>query len=567
MDAITDPSVERVTVMKAARVGYTKIINNTIAYYVAEDPCPILVVQPTVNDAQDYSKEEIASMIADTPILRELFPSPKAKDSGNTIEKKVFPGGSLRLIGANSATGFRRISIRVLIFDETDGYPPTAGSEGDQIKLGEQRTLWFPDRKIIAGSTPTEKGNSKIEKLFAKSDQRYYFVPCPHCEKFQVLKFSDTQYSGEISSSIKYAFMSWDKDADGKPLPETAHFTCCHCGCVIEEKDKRWMLDRGEWRATKPFTGHAGFHIWAAYSVSPNATWAQLVSEFLDCKNNPEELQTFVNTVLGEVWEEQGEKVSEHVLLSRREEYAAEVPAGALVLTAAVDVQGDRLEMEVVGWGMYEESWGIARKVIYGDPTQQQVWEELDKELLRTYRHESGTDLTISAVGIDTRYQTDYVYSFVRPRMSRRIYALMGVGRPGYPIAGSPQQKKTGRNRRPVPIWLVGTFQAKGLIYSRLKVTNPGAGYCHFPMWYDEEYFAQVTAEKMVTRYKKGFAHKEWVQIRSRNEALDIRVYNLAVLRILNPDYRALAVYLGQSTDPLPPRRGGRRVISRGISG
>jgi phage terminase large subunit GpA-like protein len=268
MDAFTDPSVEQITVMKSARVGYTKMVNHAIGFHIHQDPCPIMVVQPTIEDAQGYSKEEIAPMIRDTPVLRGVVSDAKAKDGANTILGKAFPGGTLSLVGANSPRGFRRVSRRVVLFDEVDGYPASAGTEGDQIKLGIRRTEYYWNRKIVAGSTPTVKDFSRIERMFNESDQRRYFVPCPDCGHMQYLKWSHLRW----------------RDNN----PETAHYVCEECGVCIEHRHKRWMVERGEWRPTAPGNGkHAGFHIWAAYSYSPNATWSHLVAEFLEAKTNP----------------------------------------------------------------------------------------------------------------------------------------------------------------------------------------------------------------------------------------------------------------------------------------
>ncbi|MGA1718783.1 MAG: terminase gpA endonuclease subunit, partial [Aquiluna sp.] len=286
MDAITDPKVEQVTVMKSARVGYSKILNHTIAFHIHQDPCPIMLVQPTIEDAQGYSKEEIAPMLRDTPCLRGLVSESKAKDGANTILQKQFPGGTLSMVGANSPRGFRRVSRRVVLFDEVDGYPLSAGAEGDQIKLGIRRTEYYWNRTIVAGSTPTVKDFSRVERMFLQTDQRRYFVPCPDCGHMQYLKWPNIKW----------------RDGD----PETASYCCEKCGVWIPHSKKRWMVERGEWRPTAPGNGrHVGFHIWAAYSYSPNATWPNLVEEFLDAKNDAEQLKTFVNTVLGETWEDE----------------------------------------------------------------------------------------------------------------------------------------------------------------------------------------------------------------------------------------------------------------------
>src|SRR6185369_15635091 len=339
MDAVSDPSVEMVTVMKSARIGYTKILDNIAGFYIHQEPCPVLVVQPRVEDAEDYSRTEIAPMLRDTPALAEIAGDLKAKDSNQRVLKRLFRNGaSISFVGANSPGGFRRITARIVAFDEVDGYPPQgAGLEGDQIMLGIKRSESFWNRKIILGSTPTIKGISRIEKAWNESDQRRYLVPCPHCGEKQALVWGG---------------ITWEA---GKP--ETAHYVCQLNGCIIDEADKPQMVARGEWQAEKPFKGHAGFHIWAGYSLFPNAAWRFLVEEFLRVKDDPSQLKTFVNLVLGETWEDDAEKVDGHALMERVEDWGDKAPDKVLVINCGVDVQDDRLEVERVGWGPDEESW------------------------------------------------------------------------------------------------------------------------------------------------------------------------------------------------------------------
>lgn len=510
MNAFTDPDVERVTVMKSARVGYTKCLNWVIGYHMHYDPCAILCVQPTIEDAAGYSKDEIAPMCRDVPALDGLV-SDGYKDSSNTILKKMFPGGSLNLVGANSARGFRRLTCRVVLFDEVDGYPPTAGEEGDQIALGVRRSDTFWNRKIGIGSTPTVAGLSRVERSFAQSDMRRYYVPCPHCHAYQVLKWSQMKWpSGE---------------------PEKAQYECEACRELIDHQHKRWMVERGEWRSEAPFKGHAGFHIWAAYSYSPNASWGKLAEEWVAAQTDPEALKTFVNTVLGEPWVEQGETVSHTMLFERRETYRAPVPNGS-VLTAGVDVQDDRVEGEIVAWGDGEESWSVEYFRLFGDPAREELWDALRQKLGRTWLRVDGHQLDVRCVAIDSGgHFTDEVYQWSRKHGVRWAIPIRGAPEPGKPIAAFPRQL----NQKRVYLTTVGTDTAKELLYRRLKVEEPGPGYCHFPrrQEYDSEYFQQLTAEKAVTKYRHGRPHVVWEKLRPRNEALDCRVYALAAVRIL----------------------------------
>lgn len=527
MDAITDPRVERVTVIKSARVGYTKIVGHALGYFMHYDPCPLMVVQPTEADAEGYSKEEIAPMIRDTPVLRELVADAKTRDSGNTILQKQFPGGTLSLVGANSPRGFRRVSRRVVIFDEVDGYPPSAGPEGDQIKLGIRRTEYYWNRKIIAGSTPTTEAQSRIAPMFEEGDRRYFHVPCPHCGEFQVLKFPN---------------LKWPDNH-----PEKAYFECVHCQKAIEHRDKRAMVEAGRWVSEREFNGHASFHIWAAYSYSPNATWGNLAKEFLEAKKSgTEALKTYINTVLGETWKEKGDAPEWERLFERREKYAiGTVPLGGVFLTAGVDVQKDRIEVEVVAWGRGRESWSVDYRVLMGDTATPEPWTQLNAILDHHYPTERGTELPIRAMGVDTGYQTQMVYNWARRHSPARVFLLKGRG--DLPVIhGQPAAVEVASGgkkiRRGLKVWPVGVSLVKSELYSWLRLKKPTKenepyppGYLHFPE-YPEEYFLMLTAEELVTRLVKGFRKTEWQKTRSRNEALDIRVYNRAVASILGID-------------------------------
>ncbi|MGN6109186.1 MAG: phage terminase large subunit family protein, partial [Kofleriaceae bacterium] len=419
LDAITDPAVKRVSVQKSARVGYTKCINAAIAYFIHQDPCPILVVQPTVEDAEGYSKEEIAPMLRDCEVLAGIVSEATAKTSSQTILNKSYPGGVLSMVGANSGRGLRRVSRRVVIFDEVDGYPPSAGTEGDPVKLGERRADYYWNRKIIAGSTPLVAGASRIEDLFLAGDRRRYYVPCPHCGHMDFLRFSDRRDNDELARGH---VMRWDEGE-----PEAAYFVCRACGCVIEETHKRAMLEAGEWRAEGEFSGHASFHIWAAYSLSPNATWGQIATEFLEAKRRPETLRTFVNTVLGETWAERGEAPDYERLYQRRESYAiGSVPDGPIALTAGVDVQKDRFVVEVVGWASNKESWSVDAHEIHGDTALASTWTKLDELLARTFPGD-GRDLPIAMLAIDSGYNTQMVYNWARNHPMSRVIACKGV--------------------------------------------------------------------------------------------------------------------------------------------
>ena len=527
MDAVTDPAVTHITVMKSARVGYTKVLDHIVGYYLHQDPSPVMVVQPRVEDAEDYSKSEIAPMLRDTPVLSAIAGDPKAKDSGQTILKKTFSNGSsLAMVGANSPGGFRRITVRIACFDEVDGYPVGgAGNEGDQVALGSKRTETFWNRKIIIGSTPTIKGCSRVEKSWENSDQRRFWVPCPYCGAFQVLEWG--------GPDLPYG-MKWEKDATGAGLPETAYYVCRASGCVIHDADKPEMVAAGEWRAAKPFKGHAGFHIWAAYSLFPNAAWAHLVAEWLRVKDDPLARQTFINLVRGEPYEDRGDKaLAESRLVARCEVWAAEIPDGVAAVTAGLDVQDDRVEVEVVGWGRNEESWSVAHEVIEGDPGEPKLWDAVDAFLKRIWHRGDGRGFEVMAACIDSGgHHTQRVYDFAKARLGRKIWAIKGESaRAGQRSPVWPTKRPSARNKASFRPVIVGVNAAKDVIRARLHLDAAGPGYMHFPVDRDINYFAQLTSERLITKLANGQKYRVWELPAGRaNEALDCRVYAYAAL-------------------------------------
>lgn len=516
MDAVNDPAVSNIVVMSSAQIGKTEICNNVLGYHIDQDPAPILVVQPTLDMAQAWSKDRLAPMLRDTPVLQGKVADPRSRDSGNTTLHKVFPGGHITACGANSPSSLASRPIRIVLCDEVDRYPVSAGAEGDPISLARKRSATFWNRKLIMVSTPTVKGQSRIEQAFSESDQREYFVPCPDCGEFRTLKWANVHF---------------DKEA-----PETATYVCEDCGSAWDDAKRLRAIRRGEWRAQAPFKGTAGFRLSALYSP-----WMSLedgVRDFLEARKQPATLRVWINTYLGETWEEEGQRVDDIGVSERREDYGETLPSGVVIITAGIDVQDDRLEMEIVGWGRNEESWSLEYKTIYGDPSSAIVWGELDTHLRKTYFHVRGVELPIRSACVDSGgHHTQSVYAFCKAREGRRVFAIRGVGGEGKPLVGRP----TINNAQRVKLFPVGVDTAKELVYSRLRITEPGPGYCHFPASYDDEYFRQLTAEQLVSRYHKGFLRREWQKIRPRNEALDCRVYALAAYSLLNANMNLVA--------------------------
>lgn len=482
MDAVADALIREIWVMKSAQVGWTEILNNVVGFHVDQDPAPMLMVQPTLEMAETWSKDRLAPMVRDTPCLRERIADPKARDSGNTLLHKKFTGGHLTIAGANSPAGLASRPIRVALFDEVDRYPASAGGEGDPFSLGKKRTATFWNRKVLAGSTPTIKGTSRIEAGFESSDQRFYFVPCTACGTMQRLVWAQVRWP------------------DGAPA--AAVYVCQHCGSELTEADKRDMIARGEWRATRPSNGIAGFHISELYS--PWSTWGEMAEAFLQAKRFPETLQTWINTALGETWEDKGETLEPVGLARRREAYTkAAIPAGVQLLTVGTDVQDDRLEAFVYGWGADEEAWLIEHAVIRGDPGQPQVWAEHDELLRRRYRTDDGRELVIEATCVDSGgHYTDAVYRYCAARKRFRVFAIKGVGGPGRLV----WPKRPGRAAKlRVDVWPIGVDTIKDVIYGRLKrVSEPGPGYFHFCADADDAFFEQLASETVVHRMVQG---------------------------------------------------------------
>ncbi len=549
MDAITDPKVTHISVMKSARVGYTLVLSAAVGYFIHQAPCSILLVQPTVDDAKGFSKETIAPMLRDVPalstIVEDEIEEKGARDSGQTILSKRYPGGVLSVIGATSGSGFRRVSRKVVCFDEVDAYPASAGSDGDPIKLGTKRAAYFWDRKIIAGSTPLVSGHSRIETMFLAGDQRRFYVPCPQCGHMDFLVFTENRNTGGH-------FMVFDKEA-----PADAHFVCSKNGCVIEHKDKRAMVAGGEWRGAQPFVDHASFHIWAAYSFAPNATWGQIAAEFLEAKSEgSESLRVFVNTVLGETWKEIGEAPDWERLYHRREQYkAGTVPHGVTLLTCGVDVQKNRWVYEVVGWAPGKESWSIDSGAIPGDTSNEADWHRLEEVLGRQYPGDDGLMHRIRMMAIDAGFNTQAVYNFVRLHERTQVIAVKGdsKARVIHNVPSAVDVTHNGRKiARGAAVWPIGVDIAKTELYGWLRLATPldptkeyyPHGYCHFPE-HPPEFFKQLTAEHLVSTVdRRGFKKYEWQVIPNReNHALDARIYA-----------RAAASILGLDRVPLPTR-------------
>lgn len=523
MDELSPHSpIETVVFQAGAQVGKTETGNNWLGYVIDMSPGPIMLVQPTVDIAKRLSKQRIAPMIEETPRLKAKVADNRARDSGNTLMVKEFPGGVMIITGANSASGLRSMPIRFAFLDEVDAYPVDVEGEGDPVSLAVRRTTTFARRKVFMCSTPTVKDTSRIEREYLASDQRRFFIPCPHCGEYQWLKWAN---------------LKWDHgDAS------TAHYVCEHNGCVIEEHYKTEFLSQGEWRPTAAGNGRtAGFHLSSLYSPLGWKSWSEVVEEFLRAKGDPPLLKTWVNTILGETWEDEiASKVGAGDLLDRVEFYQPRVaPGNVLAVTAGVDTQDNRLALTLVGWGRDEESWVLDHQEIYGDPAKPEVWAQLRNVLTTPVEHELFEPLQIAATCIDSGgHFTHEVYQFAREHRSLNVMAIKGQSQRNKPIIGRPTKVDLNMKRQVIKggaeVWPVGADTAKSTLYSRLKLNEAGAGFIHFHGELPPDYFEQLTAERLVTRYVKGFPVREWTKKSgARNEALDTFVYALAAMQAL----------------------------------
>lgn len=562
MDACCDPRVDRVVLMFGAQMAKTEIELNIAGYYIDNDPAPMLMIQPTIEDAEDFSKERLAPMLADTPALAEKVSDPKSRNGSNTILRKEFPGGFVGLVGANAPRGLRRRPVRTVLADEIDGYPASAGTEGNPLDLAHKRTTTFWNSLMVVSSTPTNKGESAIEKEYTDSTQEQWQVPCPSCGKYQPYNWDALLFHKEAGVT----------EADSSERPDEPLMACQFCGKLSGEYD--WKAGAGKWVARAEHASTRGFHINAMASVW--LSWPELIAEFIKAKREgPESLKTFVNTRLAECWEEAGEALDEEVLAARRHYYSCDVPDGVTWITCGVDVQQDRLELEVVGWGPGKESWGIEYAMLPGDPNRSAVWQDLDEFLQRTWVRADGAILPISCTAVDSGFATSAVYAFTKKRAARYIFAVKGQGGPGLPVVGP--WRRQGKNKD-VAVFPVGTDAAKDLLLTRLTVDAEGPGYCHFPReerssedrlrGYAEGYFKGLMGEKRVERKSRGRVYHTWIKRSShvRNEPLDCRVYATAALEIRNADLSRTAKVTASGQVPNAGKPQGRRVISKGVS-
>ena len=537
LDSFTDPLIEHIVVVAASQVGKSETINNMVGYCIDQDPGPILLIQPTIDDVKRYSEMRIAPMIRETRCLKRKVADPKSRDAANTKRQKSFPGGVLVMTGSNVAHDLSSMPIRYVFGDERDRWAKSAGSEGDPWELAVARTRTFYNKKMVEVSTPTVKGASAIENSYNLGTMERWKTQCPHCGEYVEVKFDNIRFEYEAAEK-----------GDKKIFHISELFYVCpECGGISDEHTMK--SQPAKWVATVPEARehHKTRSFWLTAWVSPWATWESIILQFLQAGTDSSKLQVVYNTQFGELWEERGDMASEDDVMARREVYEAEVPDGVLLLTCGVDTQDDRLEYEVVGHRRFGETWGIKKGVILGRPDTEEVWERLDEVLSHKYKFKSGVTLQISLTFIDEGgHFTQEVRQHCLARQSKHVFAIKGANRPDIPYTAPPRKQKIVVNGQVIgQVWVheIGVNAGKQKIIDNLRVQTPGANYCHFPLRddYGKQFFKQLMSEHLV--YDPKLKHPwQWQKIpgHERNEAFDIRNYNLAACEILSPDWDAI---------------------------
>lgn len=537
LDSFTDPLIEHIVVVAASQVGKSETINNMVGYCIDQDPGPILLIQPTIDDVKRYSEMRIAPMIRETRCLKRKVADPKSRDAANTKRQKSFPGGVLVMTGSNVAHDLSSMPIRYVFGDERDRWATSAGSEGDPWELAVARTRTFYNKKMVEVSTPTVKGASAIENSYNLGTMERWKNQCPHCGEYVEITFDNIRFEYEAAEK-----------GDKKIFHITELFYVCpECGGISDEHTMK--SQPAKWVATVPEARkhHKTRSFWLTAWVSPWATWESIILQFLQAGTDSAKLQVVYNTQFGELWEERGDMASEDDVMARREVYEAEVPDGVLLLTCGVDTQDDRLEYEVVGHRRYGETWGIKKGVILGRPDTEEVWERLDEVLSHKYKFKSGVSLQISLTFIDEGgHFTQEVRQHCLARQYDHVFAIKGANRPDIPYTAPPKKQKIVVNGKVIgQVWVyeIGVNAGKQKIVDNLRVQSPGANYCHFPLRddYGKQFFKQLMSEHLA--YVPKLKHPwQWQKIpgHERNEAFDIRNYNLAACEILSPDWDAI---------------------------
>lgn len=523
MDAFTQDEVNRVVVKSSAQVGKSEVLLNIVGRFAHVDPCTVMIIQPTLEMAQDFSKSRLSKMIADTKILTPLFGAYKSRDANQTILSKFFTGGRLVLAGANSTAGLASRPIRILLCDEVDRYPPTT-AEGDPVDLAAKRTTSYWNKKIGLFSTPTNEGASRIDIEYNLGTQEEWRHQCPNCAEFSTLDYRQMQVD----------YRQTKDDAGNKiVIVNSVKWRCPYCGFEFDELTMKAAPQK--YVAQNPDALKNGIRsFWLNGFSSPWLTWTEIMREWLEARGNASREAVVCNTRFGLSYKLAGFYDDENIFLERREDYDGELPSGVLLLTAAVDVQQNRLEYEIVGWADGFERWGILRGLVRGEPNRLETWQALDRVLDRPYRFSNGTPMTVARTFVDSGYATTAVYDYCHANMRRGRFPIKGKAGAGLPLLyryGHPKQTN-------VILTILGVDNGKQEVMSNLGLTEHGAGYMHFPRddeylgvrGYDSIYFKQLLSEQKVIRKSGGVLYEVWEPVteKTRNESLDLAVYSLA---------------------------------------
>lgn len=541
MDALSEHSpVRQVTFCKSSGVGGSEAEYNWIGYIMHHlGNKDLLLVMPTLELRDRSLNPRLAKMIDESPALAALVVN-ASRNKANRADLLEY-GARARIIkaGANSPDSLRSDHLPYVICDEVDAFPWDVGGEGDPMTLIENRQRTFTRAKTYLISTPTKEGGSRITQQYERSDMRRYYVPCPHCGEYQHLEWGGK----DCGYGIKFRRAPRPDGQEGADVVTEAVYLCRECAAEIPESAKTDMLAKGRWIAARPhIKHHRGYHINALYApVGLGLSWVKVAQKWLDSQGDSAELKAFWNTYLGEVFSEQGDSIANVSLITRLEVYPDLLPVG--LRTAGVDVQKDRLEITIIDWGQGEEGWVRDHIILPGDTAQPQVWEEL---------HDTLVDREVKVAAVDSGYNASHVYAFVAKR--RWCFATKGVTGMSRPLVEDEKKRRQRlrvKRKRGIPIEPIGVDGGKGLLYSRLKLTAPGPGYIHFPQEpaFDDEYFAQLAAEKLVTKFKGHRPIVEWVQMRPRNEALDCLLLAIAALRLSGVDLKEAV----EKQKPEPP--------------
>ena len=548
MNAFTQPGIHCVVVKSSSQIGKSDIMNNVIGRFAHLDPATIMMVQPTIELAEDYSKGRIAPMLRDTKILNRLFydtrETAKTRDANQTILSKVFPGGRLIMCGANSPAGLASRPVRVLLCDEVDRFPKSAGNEGDPVGLASKRMTTFWNNIMGLFSTPTIEGESRIDAEYLKGTQEEWQHQCPNCKTFHSVEWK--QIIGNYEEKV-------DKDGNKTYIVYDVKWQCPDCGFEFDEKTMKNSPQK--YVAKNPDAIKNGIRsFWVNGFSSPWLSWREIMREWYEAKGNPETEKVVMNTRFGLSYKLQGAFSDENEFLRRREDYGAELPKGVMLLTAAVDVQDNRLEYEICGWGVNEECWGIQKSTIPGKPNIRKVWDVLDRILDREYHFSDGSALKVSRTFIDTGgHFTGAVYDYCGRNLHKQRIGIKGSGGIGLPL----NYKTTPLKTRGIPLQILGVNDGKQQVMSRLGLQSVGAQFFHFPAedsrlefprGYDEVYFKGLISEQKVIRKSGGIIYSTWEPITQgiRNEPLDLRVYNLACVQSLRVNWREVAKMFGE---------------------